>query len=149
MTTTTIWTCDNHHCGKKVEGREPKWLTLGSEDGNSLRIRNPIGKHGLRETNSHGDMHFCSSTCLIKAFFGQHVAALEREILVKHERLFFQVANHLEANNEELKQSHMVPGRGWDNDIETTKVREIYEEVERLVAGLRKLVPPSEGWIEQ
>ncbi len=79
MTITTIWTCDNHHCGKKVEGREPKWLTLGSEDGSSLRIRNPIGKHGLRETNSHGDMHFCSSTCLIKAFFGQHVAALERE----------------------------------------------------------------------
>ncbi len=144
MTTTTIWTCDNHHCGKKVEGREPKWLTLGSEDGNSLRIRNPIGKHGLRETNSHGDMHFCSSTCLIKAFFGQHVAALEREILVKHERLFRATATHLDNNNSALRASHAAVAGDWCTDEDSVRAREEYEEVERLIAALGALVPPTQ-----
>lgn len=48
------------------------WITIGSEDGESLQIKNGKSYRHIIETNSYRDLHFCSSECFMYYFFKSH-----------------------------------------------------------------------------
>jgi hypothetical protein len=48
---------------------ETELLTIGSEDGVSLLVRNNIKGRAVMEMTRHGDIHFCSRTCFMNYFF--------------------------------------------------------------------------------
>lgn len=66
-----IYTCDT--C-EKTFSNDDHLITLGSEDGQSLKYKNNTGyqKTKLIEMNKMENMHFCSKQCFIDRFFFQY-----------------------------------------------------------------------------
>lgn len=62
-----IFTCDG--CCQKFINSNETLMTIGSEDGKSLLIRNNLKHRRMMEMNRHGDIHFCSQTCFVNYFF--------------------------------------------------------------------------------
>ena len=62
-----IYTCDG--CSQKYINSDIALLTIGSEDGQGLKVINNLKQRAIMEMTRHGDIHFCSQTCFVNYFF--------------------------------------------------------------------------------
>ncbi len=67
-----IYKCNNSDCNK-TNTTSDDWLTIGTlEDTGGLFLINNLPNAKLTRLNNHDDIHFCSMTCLIDAFFDKN-----------------------------------------------------------------------------
>lgn len=67
----TYHECDNINCKSNTTDLSQIWITIGSKNGNDLKIKNNHPFRGYQKDN-HRDIHFCSKPCLIDYFFDKN-----------------------------------------------------------------------------